>query len=74
MRKDGVITAADMAGEYLTLRAAHRFLEMNGVEWSFGWFRTQVWSGRIPSQRILNSRGVPRAALKRIVSEYRGKI
>ena len=65
------ITAADMAGDQLTLKAAHRFLELNGVEWSFGWLKTQVACGRIPSQKILNSRAVLRSDLTKIIKEHK---
>lgn len=57
----------------LTLREAHRLLELNGVDWHFGWFRTQVFCGKIPSQKILTARAVDRADIMKIIKDYKLK-
>lgn len=71
--KESLITASDMAGPELTLKASHRFLELNGVDWSFGWFKTQVALGKIPSLKKFNSRIVKKIDLEKIVKDYKTK-
>jgi hypothetical protein len=67
------VTAAEMAGEQMTLRAGHRYLELNGVEWSFQWFKTKVSLGNIPSDLVFNSRVVRKKDLDRIIEEHKQK-
>ena len=55
----------------LTLREAHEYLQLNGVDWSFGWLKIQVNLGRIPSEKIFNSRVVERTAIDKIIKEKR---
>ena len=58
----------------LTLHEAKEFLALNGIDWSFGWIKTQVACGKIPSQKIFNSRVVPRSALMEIVRQKKERV
>jgi hypothetical protein len=57
-----------------TMKQAHKYLEKHGVEWSYGWFKTQVGLGKIPSEKILNSRAVTKVALDEAIREHREKM
>lgn len=57
-----------------TLRQAHKYVVKHGVEWSYGWLKTQVALGKIPSEKILNSRAVTKAALDEAIKEHREKV
>lgn len=65
------ITPADMAGPELGLHAAHKFLNDNGVEWSFQWIKTQVSLGAIPSHKVFSSRVVLKIDLQKIVEDHK---
>lgn len=56
-----------------TLKKAYAYLTTNGVNWSFGWFKTQVNLGKISSLKVFNSRIVERTTLEGIVKEWREK-
>ncbi len=71
--KQHEVTAADMAGDQMTLRAGHRYLELNGIDWSFQWFRTKVSLGNIPSELVFNSRIVAKKDLNRIIEDHKKK-
>ena len=58
-----------MTDKFLTLREAHEFLLLNGVEGSYGWLKMQVTLGKIRSEKILNSRAVERTELERIIRD-----
>jgi hypothetical protein len=77
MKKQAVkhheVTAADMAGDQMTLRAGHRYLELNGVEISFQWFKTKVSLGNIPSELVFNSRVVNKSDLDAIIKDHKKK-
>ena len=60
-----------LTDNFLTLKESHKFLELNGVDWTFQWFRTLVWTGKIPSTKILNSIAVARRDLEKIVKDHK---
>lgn len=57
----------------LTLTEAHTYVKKRGVRISFGWFKTQVQLGKIPSEKILNSRGVHISALDAFIADHKEK-
>lgn len=57
----------------LSIQEAHEYLNLNGVPWSLGWVRTQVYCGRIASVKILSARAIPREELEKVVREYKEK-
>ena len=58
----------------LTLREAHELLLLNGVNWTFGCVKLQVFYGRIPSRKIFSSRVVDRVDIMKIISKKRGSV
>ena len=57
----------------LTLHQAHQLLELNGIDWSFGWFKTQVYCGKIPSHKELNTRVVLKTDVETIIRQKKQK-
>lgn len=57
----------------LTLKEAQQYLELNGVDWSLQWIRTQVYFGKIPSEKMYNSRVILRSDLAKIINKKKGR-
>ena len=55
----------------LSIGEAHDYLVLNGVNWSSGYIKLLVWSGKIQSMKIYSARVIPRSALEKIVRERR---
>lgn len=63
----------ELNSNYLTVRDAKKFLDMNGVEWTEVWIRLQIGAKKIKSRKIFGSRVIPREELSRIVSRKRAE-
>lgn len=63
----------DTFAEQMPLRVGHLYISQGGVRWSFGWFKTQIGLGKIPSQKIFSSRIVLKSDLDAIIKDHKEK-
>jgi|GEM_PF-3999548 len=58
-----------MLDELLTVREAQSFLKKNGISWGCVWIRRQMGRGTIKIERQLNSVGIRKSELRRVIRE-----
>jgi hypothetical protein len=58
-----------LTDKFLTVNESQSYLELNGVDFSTIWIRTLIKLGKIKSQKVYNSRIIPRTELEKIVKD-----
>lgn len=61
------------ADQKMKMKDGYKYLVDSGVDWTFGWFKTKVGLGGIPSEKIFNSRVVLKSDLDKAIAEYKAK-